>query len=156
MNTQTTTLANLPVEATTPYRVLQAVLAACGRGNFVEVGDQFGDQFTFIDHALGLEFKNKERLVEFLTKAHEFYPDTVKTDDTIFTSEDCVVSQWTLTATHSEPFLGGQMREVPIRVRGISIVRIKHGKISHWSDYYDQLTSRRHRLAAWFTEWIEV
>jgi ketosteroid isomerase-like protein len=95
-------------------------------------------------------------LIEFLTKTHEFFPDTARSVNTIYTSDDCVISEWTLTATHSEPFLGGLMREVPIRVRGISVVRSKNGKISQWSDYYDRLTSRRHRLAAWFTDWIEL
>jgi steroid delta-isomerase-like uncharacterized protein len=156
MNPQTTTLANSPVKATTPYRALHAVLDACNRGNFDEAADQFGDQFTFIDRALGLEFKDKERLIEFLTKAHEYFPDAARTQDTIFNSEDCVISEWTLTATQSETFLGGRTREVPIRVRGITVVQIRNGKITLWSDYYDLLTSRRHRLAAWFTEWIEV
>jgi hypothetical protein len=35
-------------------------------------------------------------------------------------------------------------------------VQIKNGKISQWSDYYDQLKSRRNGVAAWFTEWIEL
>jgi hypothetical protein len=28
-------------------------------------------------------------------------------------------------------------------------------RISDWADYYDGLTSRRTRLADYFTEWIE-
>jgi hypothetical protein len=48
------------------------------------------------------------------------------------------------------------LREVPICVRGISVVQIKKGKISQWSDYYDQLKSRRYRIAGFFTEWVEL
>ena len=48
------------------------------------------------------------------------------------------------------------MRKVPICVRGISVVQIKNGKISQWSDYYDQLKSRRYRIAGFFTEWVEL
>jgi hypothetical protein len=48
------------------------------------------------------------------------------------------------------------MHKVPIRVRGISVVQIRNGKITQWSDYYDQLTSRRYGLAGWFTEWTEL
>ena len=48
------------------------------------------------------------------------------------------------------------MRRVPIRVRGMSVVQVKNGKISRWSDYYDLLTARRHGLASWFTDWIEL
>ncbi|HKB41375.1 MAG TPA: hypothetical protein VKD72_33425, partial [Gemmataceae bacterium] len=45
-------------------------------GNVVEAAEQFRDRFTFTDHALGLEFKDKERLTEFLAKAREFFPDS--------------------------------------------------------------------------------
>jgi len=34
-------------------------------------------------------------------------------------------------------------------------VQVKNGKISRWSDYYDQLTARRYGLASRFTEWTE-
>ena len=156
MNTHSTVLDNASVEATTSDRILQIALAAWRQGNFVEVVDQFDDQFTFTDHALGLEFKDKGRLIEFLAKIRERFPDSERKDNTLFSSGDRVVSEWTLTATQTEPFLGGQLRKVPICVRGISVVQIKDGKISQWSDYYDELKSRRYGVAAFFTEWVEL
>ena len=155
MNTQTTTLDNPSADATTPNGILHAFLAAWWHGNVAEAADQFSDWFTFTDHALGLEFKDKERLTEFLAKAREFFPDTQRTDNTIFSSEDGVISEWTLTATLSEPFLGGLMRNVPIRLQGISVVQMQDGKITRWSDYYDQQTARRYGLASRFTECTE-
>jgi len=156
MNTQTTTLDNPSADATTPNGILHAFLAAWWHGNVAEAADQFSDRFTFTDHALGLEFKDKERLAEFLAKTREVFPDTQRTDNTIVTSEDGVISEWTLTATVSEPFLGGLMRKVPIRVQGISVVQIQNEKITRWSDYYDQQTARRYGLASRFTEWTEL
>ena len=156
MKTPDTVLDNASVDATSPDRVLQTALTALRQGNFVEVVDQFNDQFTFTDHALDLEFKDKGRLREFLAKIREHFPDSERKATTIFGSEDCVTSEWTLTATHTEPFLGGRLRKEPICVRGVSVVQIEDGEISQWSDYYDQPQSRRNRVAAWFTEWIEV
>jgi steroid delta-isomerase-like uncharacterized protein len=156
MNTHSTDLDNASVEATTPDRILQTALAAWREGNLAEVVDQFNDQFTFTDHALGLEFKDKVSLTEFLAKIRELFPDSERRDKTIFSGGDRVISEWTLTATQTEPFLGGRLREVPICVRGISVVQIKNGKISQWSDYYDELDTRRYRVAAFFTEWIEL
>jgi steroid delta-isomerase-like uncharacterized protein len=156
MNTQSTVLDNASAEAITSDRILQIALAAWRQGNFVEVVDQFNDQFTFTDHALGLDFKDKERLTEFLAKIQERFPDSERKANTIFSNENRVISEWTLTATQAEPFLGGRLRKVPICVQGISIVQIKNGKISQWSDYYDQLKSRRYGVAALFTEWIEL
>jgi len=156
MNTHCTALNNASAEATTSYRILQIALAAWRQGNFVEVVDQFNDQFTFTDHALRLEFKDKGRFTEFLAKIRELFPDSERRDNTIFSSGDRVIDEWTLTATQTEPFLGGQLRKVPICVRGISVVQIKNGKISQWSDYYDELKSRRYGVAAFFTEWVEL
>jgi steroid delta-isomerase-like uncharacterized protein len=156
MKTPGTVLDNASVDATSPDRVLQTALTALRQGNFVKFVDQFNDQFTFTDHALDLEFKDKGRVHEFLAKIREHFPDSERKATTIFSNEDCVTSEWTLTATHAEPFLGGSLRKEPICVRGVSVVRIEQGKISQWSDYYDQPQSRRNRVAAWFTEWIEV
>ena len=156
MNTHRTVLNDASAEPTTPDRILQAALAAWRQGNFVAAANQFNDQFTFTDHALGIEFKDKGRLTEFLAKIRERFPDSERKDNTLFSGGDRVVSEWTLTATQTEPFLGGQLRKVPICVRGISVVQIKNGKISQWSDYYDELKSRRYGVAAFFTEWIEL
>jgi len=157
MKTSTRALSsNASVDATSPDRVLQTALTALRQGNFVEVLDQFNDQFTFTDHALDLEFKDKGRLCEFLAKMREHFPDSERRTTTIFSSEDCVTSEWILTATHTEPFLNGSLRKVPVCVRGVSVVQIEHGKISQWSDYYDQVQSRRYTVAASFTEWIAV
>jgi hypothetical protein len=80
MNTQSTVIENASVEATTSDRILQAALAAWRQDNFVEVIDHFNDQFTFTDHALGLEFKDKGRLTEFLAKTCELFPDSERRD----------------------------------------------------------------------------
>jgi steroid delta-isomerase-like uncharacterized protein len=156
MTAHSTALNNASAEATTSDRILQIALAAWRQGNFVEVVDQFNDQFTFTDHALGLEFKDKGRFTEFLVKIRERFPDSERRANTLFSGGERVVIEWTLTATQTEPFLGGQLRKVPICVRGISVVQIKNGKISQWSDYYDELKSRRYGLAGWFTKWIEL
>ena len=156
MNTPSTVFDNASAEATTSDRILQTTLAAWRQGNFGEVVDQFNDQFTFTDHALELEFKDKERLTEFLAKIRERFPDSKRRDKTIFSSGNRVITEWTLTATKTEPFFGERLRKVPICLQGISVVQVTNGKISQWSDYYDQLKSYRSGVAALFTEWIEA
>src|SRR5260370_37861096 len=134
MNTHSTVLDNASAEATTSDPILQIALAAWRQGNFVEVVVQFNDQFTFTDHALGLEFKDKGRLIEFLAKTRELFPDSERSDNTIFSSGDRVISEWTLTATKTEPFLGGRLRKVPICMQVISVVQIKNGQSRQWSE----------------------
>src|SRR5437762_10402069 len=103
---------------TTPERVLRDFLAAWKHGNIVEAAALFGDPFAFVDHALELEFRDKRRLIEFLQKTCEFFPDTDRTDETIFHGDDYIISEWTLTATQLEPYFGGLVRQMRIRVQG--------------------------------------
>jgi hypothetical protein len=116
----------------------------------------FDDQFTFNDHGIGLEFKDKERLAEFFHKTRELYPDSSLQTDTIFVSGDRVISEWTLQFTLTEPFYGPHSRKLRVSLRGASIVRTANGMITDWADYYDGLTSRRTALASYFTEWVEL
>ena len=87
MNAYRTVLNNASVEATTPRGILQIALAAWRQGNLAEVIDQFNDQFIFTDHALGLEFKDKKRLTEFLAKIRERFPDCERKVNAIFKGE---------------------------------------------------------------------
>jgi hypothetical protein len=139
MKTHSTFLEHASADATSPDRILRIALAAWKQGNFVEVLDQFNDRFIFTDHALGLQFEDKDRLTEYLSTIRERLPNPGRRANTIYNSGDVVISEWTLTLTQTEPFVDGRLREVPSCVRGISVVRIDNGKVSQWSDYYDQL-----------------
>ena len=135
------------------------VLAALTYLKNGKIGDAiacFAEEFTFKDHGMGLEFKDKERLSEFFQKTQELYPDSLLLTDTIFVIGDDVITEWTLQATLTEPFFGGLSRKVLVTVHGASIVRTDNGKIADWADYYDGLVSRRTALASHFTDWVEL
>ncbi len=141
--------------ATAYQRILQTVVAALNEGRVAEAVASFDDDFKFTDHALNLEFEDKKRLSEFFQKARDFFPDAVVTTESVFECGDDIVAVWKLTATMVEPSFWGVIRHSPISLRGISILHIENEKITRWSDYYDNLTSRRGGLAAFFHEWIE-
>ena len=94
----------------------------------------FAEEFSFKDHGVDLEFKNKERLAEFFRKTRELYPDSLLQTDRILVSGDDVVTEWTLRTAVTEPFYGGLSRKVPISLHGASIVRMENGKITEWAD----------------------
>jgi ketosteroid isomerase-like protein len=135
-------------------RTLRFVLAALSEGRFSEAVNRFDDHFTFIDHALGLEFTDKERLIEFFRKSRELFPDTALEIESTFAYGDHAVAEWKLTATQTE-FVWNLNFRSPIVMRGSTIVRVDNGRVTRWSEYYDGLTSRRYRLAGMFKEWIE-
>ena len=144
------------VASASPKALLQTVLSALKQGSVGMAVEQFDDQFTFVDHGLGLEFEDKGRLTEFFTKARELYPDSAVLVDFLLETDDYVIAEWTLRGTLVEPYFGGLTRRVPITLPGVSIVRTYGGKIIHWSDYYDSLMARRSALAAFFTAWVEL
>jgi hypothetical protein len=136
-------------------RVLLSVLAALSEGKAAEAADQFDEHFAFNDQALGLEFSDKGRLSEFFQISRELFPDSVVEADAISECRDRTVVQWTLKATQDVSYGGFGHRRVSIFLRGVSIVHLKNGRVTKWSDYYDQLASRGSGLAECFTEWIE-
>jgi len=135
--------------------VVLIVLERLRNGNIEDAIACFAEEFSFKDHGVDLEFKNKERLAEFFRKARELYPDSLLQTDTIFVSGDRVITEWTLQASITEPLYAGLSRKVSVSVHGASIVLINNGKVAGWSDYYDGLISRRVALASYFTEWVE-
>jgi steroid delta-isomerase-like uncharacterized protein len=135
--------------------ILQSVLAALNEGKISKAVDGFDEHFTFTDHALDLDFTDKDRLTEFFQKTRELFPDTVVEVDSAFQCGDHAVAEWKLTATQTVPYLGSTQFRMPVSLRGTSIVRTENGRIADWSDYYDKNRSWRVSLAAFFTEWIE-
>jgi steroid delta-isomerase-like uncharacterized protein len=138
-----------------PQRILQSVLEALNQGRISQTVDQFDDDLTFNDHALGIDFTDKGRLTEFFEKCREFFPDAAVEVISIFECGDRVVAEWKLNATETVPFGSTQFRK-PISVGGTSIVQITNGRVTRWSDYYDSVASRRFKVAAYFEEWVEL
>jgi SnoaL-like domain len=145
MNERTMIVENPSPESVMPRRILRIALAALKRGDFAEIANQFNDQFRFIDHALEVEFSDKERLTEFFRQTRATFPDSDRRDTIIISSENYVISEWTFSGTRSELFLGRTV-EIPICVLGVSIVQIENGKITQWADYYDELQSGRYAV----------
>jgi steroid delta-isomerase-like uncharacterized protein len=137
--------------------VVLTVLERLRNGKIEDAIACFAEEFSFKDHGVNLEFKNKERLAEFFRKARELYPDSLLQTDTFFVSGDRVITEWTLQANATVPgYYTGVSLTFPVSVHGISIVRMENGKITEWADYYDKLTSRRSALASYFTEWVDL
>src|ERR1700722_13039026 len=152
-----TEMVELLVEMEALEDVVLTVLERLRNGRIEGAIACFAEEFSFKDHGVDLEFKNKERLAEFFRKARELYPDSLLQTDATFVSGDRVIMEWTLQANVTEPcYYAGASLTFPVSVHGVSIVLIDNGKVADWSNYYDKLTSRRSALASYFTEWVEL
>jgi ketosteroid isomerase-like protein len=143
-------------ERNRPQQILQLAFDALSQGRISEVVEQFEEDgcFRFSDRALTLEFTEKARLSEFFEKSRELFPDTALEVISLFEDGDHAIAQWKLSATQIVPY-GAISYRFPIFLFGATIVRVEKGKIIQWSDYYDQSSSRRMSLGAFFTDWIE-
>lgn len=140
--------------AETPIDILKSVFTVLNQGNIFGAVDHFAEEFTYNDYALDLEFTDRELLIEFFRKSRELFPDTALEIESTFAYGDHAVAEWKLTATQTE-FIWNQNLRFPVVVRGSTIVRVDNGRVTQWSEYYDERTSRRYRLAGMFKEWKE-
>jgi hypothetical protein len=136
--------------------VIMSVSADRKNGRVDDAVACFADDFTFHDYGIDLEFKNKERLAEFFKKTHELFPDSCLEVDSVLLGIDHQISEWRLRTTVTRVFDRGLSRQTQVLLRGVTVVRIKAGRITDWSDYYSGLTSQRSALASYFTDWIEL
>jgi SnoaL-like protein len=137
-----------------PRSILQSALVALSEGRISEAVAQFDERFKFNDHALALEFTDKLRLTRFFEKSRDLFPDATLEVVSLFANGNHAVAEWKLTATQTVPYSSIGYR-IAIDLAGSTIVRVEKGRITEWSDYYDQSRSRRLSLAAFFTDWIE-
>ena len=136
-----------------PRSILESALTALSSGRIPEAVALFDKRFKFNDRALALEFTDKTRLTRFFQKARELFPDG-RLEVSLFESGDYAFAEWRVTATESVP-TAWVTRHIPINFHGATVVRVEHGKIIRWSDYYDRASSHRTALASFSTEWIE-
>jgi len=134
---------------------LRSMLAALSKGKITEFVEGFDDHFTFTDHALKLQFRDKVGLREFLEKSRENFPDAKVEVVAAFESENTAIAEWRVTATEKGAYGSMQVR-LPISFSGVSIAQFRNKRIVRWTDYYDQMESRREGLAAYFTDWVEL
>jgi hypothetical protein len=137
-------------------QILRSLMVALNEGEISEIVDRLDDEVKFTDYAFGLEFTNKSRLIEFLQKSRELYPDMVIEVVSIFECGDHAVAEWKLTAPQTVPPSGPISYQFPLLLRGATIAQTRNGRVTRWSDYYDPAKSRRFSLAAFFTDWVEL
>ena len=113
-------MSELGIATAATDKIVLAVISHLNEGNIDDAVALFGDQFTFKDHGMQLEFNTKESLTEFFRKARELYSGMLLQIDTMFVSGDRALTEWMLETTLLEPFFGNSKRRVPISLHGAS------------------------------------
>jgi predicted ester cyclase len=88
--------------------------------------------------------QDREEIASYYGQFMEAFPDSRCTPQSVITSGDTLVAEYTLTGTHKGPFLvpGGGVAEAtlrPITVRACSVSIVEDGLIVSHRIFYDQL-----------------
>jgi steroid delta-isomerase-like uncharacterized protein len=88
---------------------------------------------------------NPEELCTYQDEYHSAFPDARLTVENIIAdpTHDCVAFQWVARGTHKGRFMGMEPTNIPLTVRGCSVLVIRNGKIVHETSYSDSASLMR-------------
>lgn len=119
-------------------RILGAYSARMTAGDYDAVFDHFGEGFfshvTERAHPASLDTDIRHVEARYYRDSKAAIPDGVWTVEVLVERDDIVISNWTLTGTHTDaPFFGVPASGEKVTINGTAILRFKDGKIvEHW------------------------
>ena len=87
----------------------------------------------------GVKIHGPADFIPFVHRIRGAFPDIKVRVEDAFGADDNVVVRWSATMTHSGNHLGIPASGKPVRLTGMSMVRIRDGKIAEGWDNWDQL-----------------
>jgi steroid delta-isomerase-like uncharacterized protein len=85
------------------------------------------------------ELRGVADFVAFVKNLRGAFPDMKLVVEDVFGAQDKVVLRWSSTMTHSGDHLGMPASGKPVRITGITIARIRDGKLIEGWDNWDQM-----------------
>ncbi len=87
----------------------------------------------------GVEIHGPTDFIPFFHRIRGAFPDLKLTVEDAFGARDMVIVRWSATMTHKGDHLGIPASGKPVRITGMTMVRIRDGKIVEGWDNWDQL-----------------
>lgn len=100
----------------------------------------FADEGVYEDVPPKIVYRGKDEIEKFMSAIWSWAPDIEFTPTSIVQLGDTVVAEWTMHGTQTGPIGGIPASGNSFSVRGVSVVKVDHGKIVRQSDYYDLST----------------
>jgi steroid delta-isomerase-like uncharacterized protein len=141
--------ASAPAPATSSTQAAAALverhLAALNAHDLAGAGALLHEDVLYFDATLGDGQRGRAAAVDnILGTTLRAMPDLewVLRSEPI-ASGDGVAYEWTLTGTHTGPWMGIPASNQRVEIQGMSVVRIRDGLIVYKADYYDAATLNR-------------
>jgi predicted ester cyclase len=128
-----------------PLKVVQKYMAAWNAHNANEAATSFDYDVEYFDASVGQSqfgaVPARDNVIKFFIAA---FPDLQwKMEGDPLVTKDAIAFQWIFTGTNTGiPVDCDKPTGKPIAFRGVSMIRLKGGKIAYQGDYYDALTFR--------------
>jgi steroid delta-isomerase-like uncharacterized protein len=120
----------------------RAIEEVWNQGNFGVIDQLYADDFVHRGNALPTTV-GLDALRQFVLALRTAFPDARFTIERLVSESDLIVCQWRLTGVHRGDWLGVPGTGKPTDVTGISINRVKNGRIA------EQLTSNWDAMLMW-------
>lgn len=88
-------------------------------------------------HSLLGDYSGAEAMKAVIKAWLAAFPDLIVTNETIITENDLVSIQWNAKGTHRGDFKGRKPTEKTVSYKGVTVYRIRNGKITEYWAYLD-------------------
>jgi steroid delta-isomerase-like uncharacterized protein len=121
-------------------RLVDELYAAWSLHQLEKIDAIFTDDAAYEDVAADQAYRGREAIKELLRGAYAWAPDFRVTMKSLVVADDCAATEWL-----SEGIQTGPIGDLPasgnsFRLRGVSILVFRDGKITSVTDYYDMGT----------------
>lgn len=102
----------------------------------ISIIDQLVHHDVLIHSLLG-DFRGAQSMKKVVQAWLEGFPDLSVSNELIISENDLVSVQWSAKGTHEGEFKGRRATEKPVSYGGVTVYRIKNGKIVEYWAYLD-------------------
>jgi steroid delta-isomerase-like uncharacterized protein len=129
-----------PAMATEPVEVLDAYIAGWNSHDPAQCASHFDPDIEFYDATVGTPVKgNQNVLREIVRTFMTAVPDLkLERGADVLVNGDRMAYQWTFSGTNTGAWSDGTpATNKPFKIQGLTLMRLKDGKIVYSGDYYD-------------------
>jgi steroid delta-isomerase-like uncharacterized protein len=97
----------------------------------------YAEECVFEDKAFDIRHEGHQGIREVFEFSFSMMPDFRVSYSDYVVAEDRAAAPWTFTGSFSGEFEGKTYSNVPVRIDGVSFMRLANGKITHNADYWN-------------------
>ena len=132
--------SGLPVGATEPISVLDAYIAGWNSHDPAQCASHFDPKIEFYDATVGTPVKGSQNVLKQVVQTFMNAVPDLKLERCadVLVDGDHLAYQWTFSGTNTGNWSDGTpATNKPFRIQGLTLMRLKNGKITYSGDYYD-------------------